>query len=68
MMAPAGSQEGKKRECPGCAVEVVPVAGICPICNYEFPRRPPIIIGAAVLLVVALLTPLLLRLLGILGR
>ncbi|MGD8396272.1 MAG: hypothetical protein PVF43_12440 [Candidatus Eiseniibacteriota bacterium] len=49
-----------RTECPGCAVEVEPRAGHCPICGYEFPRRPALRTGVALLLVAALVVPLLL--------
>lgn len=29
----------KKKECPGCAVEVDADSDVCPICGYEFPRQ-----------------------------
>ena len=30
----------KKKECPGCAVEVDADNEVCPICGYEFPKQP----------------------------
>ncbi|MCW9714147.1 zinc ribbon domain-containing protein [Aliifodinibius salicampi] len=30
----------KKKECPGCAMEVDADSDICPICGYEFPSQP----------------------------
>ena len=30
----------KKRECPGCAMEVNADLEECPICGYEFPKQP----------------------------
>jgi len=30
----------KKRECPGCAMEVDADSDICPICGYDFPKQP----------------------------
>jgi rRNA maturation endonuclease Nob1 len=29
----------KKKECPGCAVEVDADSDVCPICGYEFPQQ-----------------------------
>lgn len=29
----------KKKECPGCAVEVDADHDVCPICGYEFPKQ-----------------------------
>ncbi len=29
----------KKKECPGCAVDVDADADVCPICGYEFPKQ-----------------------------
>jgi uncharacterized paraquat-inducible protein A len=47
-------------ECPGCAVEVEPAAGRCPVCGYEFPVRSKLRIGVALLIAAAILVPLLL--------
>jgi RNA polymerase subunit RPABC4/transcription elongation factor Spt4 len=30
----------KKKECPGCALEVEKDAKVCPFCGYEFPSQP----------------------------
>ncbi|MCH8548031.1 MAG: zinc ribbon domain-containing protein [Balneolaceae bacterium] len=30
----------KKKECPGCAVEVDKSEEVCPICGYDFPKQP----------------------------
>lgn len=29
----------KKKECPGCAMEVDAEEEVCPICGYEFPKQ-----------------------------
>lgn len=31
----------KKKECPGCAVDVDADSDVCPICGYEFPKQSP---------------------------
>jgi hypothetical protein len=51
-----------RRECPGCAIEIESGQQVCPICGYEFPRTRPLIVGAAVAVLVAILLPLILRL------
>jgi hypothetical protein len=57
------------KECPNCAVEIRADAEVCPICNYDFPKRAvlPWKPVAAVVLA-ALLIPLLIRLLRMVGR
>jgi hypothetical protein len=57
-----------QRECPGCATDVETREGICPICGYEFPRPNPLIVGAAALVLIAILLPLILRLIRTLGN
>lgn len=42
----------KTKECPSCAMEIDVKAKICPICQYEFPKRSPIIQIVAILLVI----------------
>ncbi|WP_268033915.1 hypothetical protein [Algoriphagus sp. PAP.12] len=47
----------KTKECPSCAMEIDSNAAVCPICNYEFPKRAPWITWLAIfLLIVWLLT------------
>ena len=40
----------KTKECPSCAMEVDSSSKICPICQFEFPRRAPWITGMAIFL------------------
>jgi len=50
----------KTKECPSCAMEVDNSLSICPICQFEFPKRAPWITGMAIfLLIVWLLSYLL---------
>ncbi|WP_170134440.1 hypothetical protein [Echinicola strongylocentroti] len=42
----------KTKECPSCAMEVDAKAKICPICQFEFPQRSPIIQWVAILLAI----------------
>jgi predicted amidophosphoribosyltransferase len=50
----------KTKECPSCAMEVENSLSICPICQFEFPKRAHWITGMAIfLLVVWLLSYLL---------
>lgn len=51
-----------KVECPGCAVEVTPRDGACPICGYEFPRRRPLWVGAGLLVLAAFVGAILVQL------
>ncbi|EKB47362.1 hypothetical protein B879_04040 [Cecembia lonarensis LW9] len=43
-------QKNQTKECPSCAMEVDKKAVICPICQYEFPKRNPIYQWLAILL------------------
>ena len=45
----------KKRECPGCAVEVDADADLCPICGYEFPKQSFGVQVMAVIMIILLL-------------
>ncbi|HYV50303.1 MAG TPA: hypothetical protein VE910_00245 [Dongiaceae bacterium] len=54
----------RQKECPNCATDIPERAAVCPICRYDFPRRPvfpwkPV----AAILVIVLLVPLILALL-----
>jgi len=54
----------RQKECPNCATDISESALVCPICRYDFPKRPvlpwkPV----AVILVIVLLVPLILVLL-----
>jgi hypothetical protein len=40
----------KTKECPSCAMEVDSSSKICPICQFEFPRRAPWITWMAIFL------------------
>ncbi|AGA80052.1 hypothetical protein [Echinicola vietnamensis] len=42
----------KTKECPSCAMEVDAKAKVCPICQFEFPQRSPIIQWVAILLAI----------------
>lgn len=49
-----------KKECPNCATDIDAGAPACPICKYDFPRRPALPWKpVAVLVLLALLLPLL---------
>jgi hypothetical protein len=57
------------KECPNCATEIADRHPVCPICRYEFPRRPvlpwkPV----AVLVLAAILVPLLVGVSRLLAR
>ena len=57
-----------QKECPNCATDIAEDATQCPICKYDFPKRPvlpwkPV----AAILIIVLLVPLILVLLR-LGR
>jgi hypothetical protein len=30
----------RQKECPNCATDIPALASVCPICRYDFPRRP----------------------------
>ena len=45
----------KKRECPGCAMEVDAGAEVCPICGYEFPKQSKAVQVMAVIMIILLL-------------
>ena len=54
----------RQKECPNCATDIPENAAVCPICRYDFPRRPmlpwkPV----ALALIIVLLVPLILALL-----
>ncbi|MEX1261781.1 MAG: zinc ribbon domain-containing protein [Balneolaceae bacterium] len=49
----------KKKECPGCAVEVDADHEECPICGYEFPRQSWAVKIGVWLLILLMLTWLL---------
>ena len=54
----------RQKECPNCATDIPESATVCPICRYDFPRRPvlpwkPV----AAILVIVLLVPLILAVL-----
>ncbi|WP_293013350.1 hypothetical protein [Mongoliibacter sp.] len=40
----------KKKECPSCAMEVDDKADVCPICQFEFPKRNPLYQWLAIIL------------------
>ena len=50
----------KKKECPGCAVEVDADSDVCPICGYEFPQQSNMTKIGAWLLILLVLTWILL--------
>ena len=46
------------RECPNCATDIPAASTVCPICRYEFPRRPvlpwkPVALALLVVLMVS---------------
>ncbi|WP_291781269.1 hypothetical protein [Cecembia sp.] len=43
-------QKSQTKECPSCAMEVDKKADICPICQFEFPKRNPVYQWMAILL------------------
>ena len=54
----------RQKECPNCATDIPENAAMCPICRYDFPRRPvlpwkPV----ALALIIVFLVPLILALL-----
>lgn len=54
----------RQKECPNCATDIPENAVRCPICKYDFPKRPvlpwkPV----AAILIIVLLVPLILALL-----
>jgi len=42
----------KKKECPGCAMDIDSDRKICPVCGYEFPGEKPLFSVLVVLLVI----------------
>ncbi|WP_111393088.1 MULTISPECIES: zinc ribbon domain-containing protein [Algoriphagus] len=42
----------KTKECPSCAMEVDANAKVCPICQFEFPKRSSWITWMAIFLVI----------------
>jgi predicted amidophosphoribosyltransferase len=57
----------RNQECPNCATDIPETARICPICRYEFPRRPALPWKpVAFVLLLALLVPALLGVLRVL--
>lgn len=45
----------KRKECPGCAMEVDAEEEVCPICGYEFPEQPAGVKVAVWLLIILML-------------
>jgi RNA polymerase subunit RPABC4/transcription elongation factor Spt4 len=48
-------QKIKKRECPSCAMEVNENEEFCPVCQFHFPKRNPILSWVAIFLVILFL-------------
>ncbi|MBA4299172.1 MAG: hypothetical protein C0433_03545 [Cyclobacterium sp.] len=45
----------KTKECPSCAMEIDSKSTVCPICQFEFPKRAPWITWMAIFLVLLFL-------------
>lgn len=45
----------KKKECPSCAMEIAASDEVCPICQYEFPKRNWFVQITAIILILVFL-------------
>jgi len=45
----------KAKECPSCAMLIDERSRVCPICNYEFPVRQPLLKWIAIILLILII-------------